>query len=177
MRWRTAPPLAVLCLVALVGCGGSDAGSDEAASANTQDEGGDTVTDDTAGVQVSGEPDAKPEIDVPDKEAPAELVVADLVEGDGDEATAGASVTTHYVGVSWSNGEQFDASWDRGEPITFPLTGVISGWQEGIPGMRVGGRRLLVIPPDMAYGDTPPAGSGIEPGETLVFVIDLVATG
>jgi peptidylprolyl isomerase len=129
------------------------------------------------GPAETGEHDlsTKPEIDVPAGDPPGGLTTTDLVVGDGDEAGPGATVTTHYVGVSWSTGAQFDASWDRGEPITFSLGQVIPGWQEGIPGMRVGGRRQLVIPPEMAYGDQPPPGSGIAPGETLVFVVDLVS--
>ena len=84
-------------------------------------------------------------------------------------------MTAHYVGVSASTGEEFDASWNGGQPISFPLTGVIPGWSEGLVGMKEGGRRTLVIPADLAYGDTPPPGAGIAAGETLVFTIDLVA--
>ncbi len=130
-------------------------------------------TDDTMGVEVGGEPGAAPQITLPDAEPPAELVVVDLVEGDGAEVPPGATVTTHYTGVSWLNGgTEFDSSFGRGEPATFPLDGVIPGWTQGIPGMRVGGRRLLIIPPDLAYGDQPPT-DAIAPGDTLVFVIDL----
>lgn len=103
-----------------------------------------------------------------------ELVVTDEIVGDGDEVTAGATVTAHYVGVSASTGAQFDASWDRGAPISFPLDGVIRGWSEGLLGMRVGGRRSLAIPGEMAYGSNPPPGAGIAPNETLLFTIDLV---
>lgn len=103
-----------------------------------------------------------------------ELVITDEVEGSGDEVTPGATVTAHYVGVSASSGAQFDASWDRGAPISFPLDGVIRGWSEGLLGMKVGGRRTLVIPGDMAYGANPPPGAGIAPNETLVFTVDLV---
>ena len=90
---------------------------------------------------------SKPEIDFIEGPAPTELLITDLVVGDGDQAVPGAQVTVHYVGVDFATGEQFDASWDRGESITFPLAGLIAGWQEGIPGMKVGGRRQLVIPP------------------------------
>ena len=128
-----------------------------------------------SGVTVDGIADSKPAITVPDTAPPAELEITDLVVGDGDEVGAGATVTTHYVGVSWSTGKQFDSSWDRGQPISFPLSGVIAGWTQGIPGMRVGGRRLLVIPSHLGYGQAG-AGSDIKPGETLVFAIDLVAT-
>lgn len=117
---------------------------------------------------------SKPEIDFPDGPAPTELVVRDLTVGQGAEAVAGARVTVHYLGVDYDSGEQFDASWDRGETIQFPLAGLIRGWQEGIPGMRVGGRRELTIPPRLAYGE-----SGRHPlaGKTLIFVIDLLAVG
>lgn len=104
-----------------------------------------------------------------------ELQVTDDVEGTGAEVQPGDTITAHYLGVSASTGETFDSSWQRGEPATFPLDGVIQGWSEGLVGMKEGGRRTLVIPADMAYGDTPPPGSGIEPGETLVFTVDLVS--
>lgn len=114
----------------------------------------------------------KPEIDFIEGPAPTELVVTDLVVGDGAEATPGARVEVHYVGVDFESGEEFDSSWGRGESIEFPLNGLIRGWQEGIPGMRVGGRRQLVAPPQWAYG---PAGGGHRlSGRTLVFVIDLL---
>lgn len=117
----------------------------------------------------------KPEIDFIEGPAPDTLVITDLIEGDGDTAVAGGKVEVHYVGVDFETGEQFDASWDRGSTITFPLNGLIAGWQEGIPGMRVGGRRQLVIPPALAYGE---AGSGHRlSGRTLVFVIDLIGVG
>jgi peptidylprolyl isomerase len=103
-----------------------------------------------------------------------ELRITDEVLGTGDEVTEGATVTAHYVGVSASTGAQFDASWDRGDPISFPLDGVIQGWSQGLLGMKVGGRRNLVIPAAMAYGNSPPPGAGIAPGETLVFTVDLV---
>jgi len=113
----------------------------------------------------------KPEIDFIEGPAPDTLVITDLVVGDGAEALPGGNVTVHYVGVDFETGEQFDASWDRGESISFPLNGLIAGWQEGIPGMRVGGRRQLVIPPAMAYGES---GSHRLAGRTLVFIIDLL---
>ena len=114
----------------------------------------------------------KPEIDFIDGPAPATLQSTDLILGDGKEATPGATVVVHYVGVDFETGEQFDASWDRGEAAQFPLKGLIKAWQDGIPGMKVGGRRQLVCPPDTAYG---PAGAGHRlSGRTLVFVIDLL---
>ncbi|MBJ7399232.1 FKBP-type peptidyl-prolyl cis-trans isomerase [Mycolicibacterium sp.] len=114
----------------------------------------------------------KPEIEFPDGPPPTELVSTDLVVGDGDEASPGATVDVHYVGIEFDTGEEFDSSWNRGDSIVFPLRGLIAGWQDGIPGMRVGGRRQLVIPPEQAYG---PAGSGHRlSGRTLIFVIDLL---
>jgi peptidylprolyl isomerase len=119
--------------------------------------------------------ESKPPVQVPAGEPPEELQVEDIVEGDGDAAAAGDTVTVQYVGVAQSTGQEFDASWDRGEPFEFPLGQgqVIPGWDEGVEGMRVGGRRQLVIPPDLAYGEqgAPP---DIGPDETLVFVVDLV---
>lgn len=118
----------------------------------------------------------KPEIDFPDFDPPADLVVTDLTAGDGAEATAGSTVLVHYVGVAHSTGEQFDASYDRGDPLRFRLGAgqVISGWDQGVAGMKVGGRRQLVIPPHLGYGDRG-AGGVIKPGETLIFVVDLVS--
>ena len=117
----------------------------------------------------------KPEIDFPDGPPPEDLVVTDVSVGDGTEATSGSTVSAHYVGVAHSTGEEFDASYNRGEPLSFRLGvgQVISGWDQGIVGMKVGGRRRLVIPPHLAYGDRG-AGGAIAPGETLIFVVDLV---
>jgi peptidylprolyl isomerase len=118
---------------------------------------------------------SRPEIDFPGGEPPADLQVHDEVVGEGAEATPGSTVQAHYVGVAYSTGEEFDASWNRGQPLQFRLGvgQVIPGWDQGIAGMRVGGRRRLVIPPQLAYGDRG-AGSAIAPGETLIFVVDLV---
>jgi peptidylprolyl isomerase len=117
----------------------------------------------------------KPEVDFPDGQPPADLEVVDLTEGDGREAVAGDTAVVHYVGVAYSSGEEFDASWNRGESFAFALGGgqVIAGWDEGVVGMKVGGRRRLVIPPHLGYGDRG-AGSVIPPGETLIFVVDLL---
>ena len=118
----------------------------------------------------------KPEIDFPGGEPPADLKIRDLWEGDGEVAAAGDFVKVHYVGVSFSSGEEFDASWNRGAPLDFQLGvgQVIAGWDQGVQGMKVGGRRQLIIPPDLAYGDRG-AGNAIAPGETLIFVCDLVS--
>ena len=117
----------------------------------------------------------KPEIEFFDPEPPTDLVVTDITVGDGAEATAGSRVSVHYVGVAHSTGEEFDASYNRGTPLEFPLGAgrVIAGWDQGVQGMRVGGRRQLVIPPHLGYGDRG-AGGVIKPGETLIFVVDLV---
>jgi peptidylprolyl isomerase len=120
--------------------------------------------------------DEKPQVEVPTGEAPSyRLEVDDLSVGEGDEASAGNVVEVHYVGVSWVSGEQFDASWDRGDTFKFTLGKghVIPGWDQGVAGMRVGGRRRITIPPDLAYGKRG-AGGVIGPDETLVFVVDLI---
>ena len=120
----------------------------------------------------------KPEIDFYDGPAPTDLVITDLIVGDGAEAVAGQNVSVHYVGVAHSTGEEFDASYNRGSAFRFPLGGgrVIAGWDQGVQGMKVGGRRQLVIPPHLGYGDRG-AGGAIKPGETLIFVVDLLAVG
>ncbi|MFJ7749588.1 FKBP-type peptidyl-prolyl cis-trans isomerase [Arthrobacter sp. NPDC097144] len=117
----------------------------------------------------------KPEIDFPDHEAPTDLLIEDIVVGDGREAKAGDTVSTHYVGVAFSTGEEFDASWNRGTPLDFKVGvgQVIQGWDQGLLGMKVGGRRRLEIPAHMAYGDRG-AGSAVAPGESLIFVVDLL---
>ncbi|GAA3216745.1 FKBP-type peptidyl-prolyl cis-trans isomerase [Actinocorallia longicatena] len=117
----------------------------------------------------------RPEIDFPEGTPPSNLEITDLSVGDGAEATKGSTVSVHYVGVAFSTGEEFDASWNRGSTLDFPLgTGrVIKGWDMGVQGMKVGGRRRLVIPPHLGYGDRG-AGGAIKPNETLIFVVDLV---
>jgi peptidylprolyl isomerase len=117
----------------------------------------------------------KPEVDFPGGEPPTDLQVIDLRDGDGERAEAGRTAIVHYVGVSFSTGEEFDASYDRGEPFAFPVGGgrVIAGWDQGVVGMRIGGRRQLTIPPHLGYGERG-AGGVIGPGETLIFVVDLV---
>ncbi|MFF4540415.1 FKBP-type peptidyl-prolyl cis-trans isomerase [Streptomyces aureus] len=118
----------------------------------------------------------KPEIDFPEGEPPADLEIKDIWEGDGPEAKSGQNVTVHYVGVAFSTGEEFDASWNRNSPFRFPLGGgrVIKGWDRGVQGMKVGGRRQLTIPAHLAYGNQSPT-PAIQPGETLIFVVDLLA--
>ncbi|MGJ0203676.1 FKBP-type peptidyl-prolyl cis-trans isomerase [Leucobacter sp. gxy201] len=113
----------------------------------------------------------KPEIEFHEGPAPAELVIEDIVVGTGEEAVASSTVDVHYLGVDYESGEEFDSSWSRGQSINFPLRSLIQGWQTGIPGMKVGGRRKLIVPPAQAYGT-----SGGHPlsGRTLIFVIDLL---
>lgn len=165
--------LAVCALLALAvaGCGDSDdssttSTSEEAASGKSE----------AAKSESAAAPSKKPKVTVPDGAPPKQLEERDLIEGTGAEAKSGDEVTVQYVGVGYESGEEFDASWDRGEPFTFPLGAgaVIKGWDQGVAGMKVGGRRELTIPPNLAYG---PAGSppAIGPNETLIFVVDLVA--
>ena len=174
-------PILLACLFLAVFA--AACGDDEQEAASTPEA---TPTETATPEATAGEVDAKaiskdlsekPSLDQPSGDPPAELQKVDIVKGKGKAAKAGDTVSVQYVGNSWSTGAQFDASWDRGsEPFTFPLGAgqVIPGWDEGVAGMKVGGRRKLTIPPDMAYGaaGSPPA---IEPNETLIFVVDLVA--
>ncbi|HEV2075023.1 MAG TPA: FKBP-type peptidyl-prolyl cis-trans isomerase [Thermoleophilaceae bacterium] len=157
----------LLASLALAACG-DDEGPTDAGDPR------EVVGEDSTGATPpdSGE---KPTVEVPDGPPPEELVVDDLVEGEGDAAQPGQTLAVEYVGVLYENGEEFDSSYDRGEPFVFQLGAnmVIPGWDEGLEGLREGGRRRLIIPPDLAYGrqGAPP---DIGPNETLVFVIDLV---
>jgi len=156
-----------LCVVlAFAGCGGSSDSSSES-SAST----GATTNESSA-------EKTKPKVTVPKGAPPKKLEVKELEEGTGAEAKSGEKVTVQYVGVNYKNGKEFDSSWSRNEPFSFSLGAgeVIPGWDQGVKGMRVGGRRELVIPPELAYGEAgaPPA---IGPNETLVFVIDLLEAG
>jgi len=161
---KTAVLTILACLaLAVAGCGGDDDSSTESTEATG------TTTAEAAADKT------KPKVEVPQGAPPKQLEVEDLEVGTGAEAKAGDEVTVQYVGVNYKNGKEFDASWDRGEPFTFLLGAgqVIPGWDQGVEGMKVGGRRELVIPPNLAYG---PAGSppAIGPNETLVFVVDLL---
>lgn len=120
----------------------------------------------------------RPTITVPSGDAPTELQTEDHVIGDGPEAVAGAQIDVDYVGVSWSTGQEFDASWNRGDTLSFTLGAgqVIQGWDQGVQGMRVGGRRTITIPPDLGYGAAG-AGGVIGPNETLIFTVDLRSIG
>jgi peptidylprolyl isomerase len=126
---------------------------------------------------ISSDMDTKPEVPAPSGPPPRELYSTDVVKGTGPTAVSGERVSVHYVGVSYSTGEQFDSSWDRGQPFGFPLGAgkVIPGWDYGVSGMKVGGRRILVIPPNMGYGSR--AVGSIAPNETLIFVVDLLKLG
>ena len=157
-----------LCVaLAIAGCGGSD----DSSSTDTS-----TEASAAAAAESSESMQTKPKVTVPDGPPPKKLEEKELVEGTGTEAKAGDEVSVQYVGVNYKNGKEFDASWDRGEPFTFSLGAgeVIPGWDQGIVGMKEGGRRELIIPPELAYG---PAGSPpvIGPNETLVFVVDLLS--
>lgn len=172
MRGRLLLLIAAICAaLVLAGCGGSDDSTSSEA------------TDSTAAEAPSAEESAeaapegtKPKVTVPKGPPPKKLEIEEITKGDGAEAKAGDYVTVHYVGVGYDSKEQFDASWDRGEPFSFTLGAgeVIKGWDEGVAGMKVGGRRELIIPPNLGYG---PAGSPpvIGPNETLIFVVDLLA--
>jgi peptidylprolyl isomerase len=141
--------------------------------------GGSTVTSstesssDSALPTVSDNAGAKPAISKPEGAAPTTLITKDIIEGSGVAAVATSTMTVHYTLLTWSKGEVVESSWDSGSPATFPLANVIAGWQQGIPGMKVGGRRLLVIPSDLGYG-AQGAGEAIGPNETLVFVVDVI---
>jgi peptidylprolyl isomerase len=123
--------------------------------------------------EVAGDKGSKPTIAAPVGNPPSTLQSKDIFEGNGKEAVATSVLEVHYTLMAWSSGTLVESSWDSGQTATFPLSGVIAGWQQGIPGMKEGGRRLLVIPPDLGYGSQG-AGGAIGPNETLIFVVDLV---
>lgn len=158
--------------LAVAGCGGDDDSTTETAQTDRQS--GSGAVEKAA--DTSGR--TKPEVTVPDGEPPQQLEETELIEGTGAEAKSGDEVTVQYVGVGYESGEEFDSSWSRSEPFSFTLGAgeVIPGWDQGVAGMKVGGRRELVIPPELAYGEagSPPV---IGPSETLIFVVDLVEVG
>ncbi len=123
--------------------------------------------------EVADDKGSKPTIAAPVGNPPSTLQSKDIFEGNGKEAVATSVLEVHYTLMAWSSGTLVESSWDSGQTATFPLSGVIAGWQQGIPGMKEGGRRLLVIPPDLGYGSQG-AGGAIGPNETLIFVVDLV---
>ncbi len=177
---RLPSVLVPFILVALVAtaCGGSDADAvtEDGARLVDDDESAEAAEESTDPTEdTSADQGDKPTVEIPEGDAPTELVIDDLIEGTGDEAVAGQTVEVHYVGVLYEDGTEFDASWNRGQTFEFKLGQgqVIQGWDQGFEGMKVGGRRRLVIPSDLAYGS---AGSGaIGPDATLVFVVDLVS--
>lgn len=164
--------LALIACAALAfgGCGGDDDSTTESTETTSAAEAP------AGGESSSGGGKTKPKVTVPKGAPPKQLVIEDLEVGSGAEAKAGDQVTVQYVGVGYESGEEFDSSWSRSEPFAFGLGAgmVIPGWDQGVEGMKVGGRRELIIPPNLAYG---PAGSppAIGPNETLIFVIDLLA--
>jgi peptidylprolyl isomerase len=172
--------LALVLSAGIAACGEDDepaSSGDEAAATPTP-----TETASEAGVEaivqaIGKDTKSKPEVPAPQGDPPPELVVRDIVQGKGPKAKAGDELSMQYVGTSWSNGQQFDASWDRGaQPFTFQLGAgmVIPGWDQGLVGLRKGGRRLLIIPPEMGYGPNGTPDGTIAPNETLVFVVDRV---
>jgi len=186
MRTRTTLIASLLALagLGLAGCGSSKApGIQTAPSAGaTQAAITPTTATSTTSTTTATTPkppsplSKKPAVTVPKTAAPTKLVTKDLIKGTGPAAKVGQTVTVNYVGVLYKNGKEFDSSWSRGQPTSFPLSngGVISGWVQGIPGMKVGGRRELIIPPSLAYGKSG-SGSTIPPNSTLVFVVDLLS--
>ncbi len=183
MRTKLITLALVLALAAaLAACGEDDEPAAGGGTTTTQATPEPAPTDDdpveVLAEGISEDLDTKPTVPAPRGEPPTELVVEDIVEGKGRAAKAGSTVSVQYVGVSWSTGQEFDASWNSGQPFPFPLGGgrVIPGWDQGVEGMKKGGRRLLVIPPDLAYGEQSPS-PDIAPNETLIFVVDLEKIG
>lgn len=147
----------LLTLATLTGCGDKSVSTDATAT----------------NPSVSGAAGAKPILGAPQGEAPKTLVTNDIIVGTGKEVVASSTLTVHYTLMAWSTGQVVESSWDGGSPAEFPLSGVIAGWQQGMPGMKEGGRRLLVIPADLGYGAA--GGGPIGPNETLIFVVDIIA--
>lgn len=153
--FKVLAPIAIaLAVISLAACGGSK-------------------VSETTMPKVTGNAGEAPTITAPSGAAPTKLVTEDIIVGTGAEAVATSTLTVHYTLMAWSTGKIVESSWSGGQPATFPLAQVIAGWQQGMPGMKVGGRRLLVIPADLGYG---PQGAGpIGPNETLIFVVDVLA--
>lgn len=149
----------LLTLSTLTGCGAKSVSNDAATA--------------TTNPTVTGAAGSKPVLGAPQGAAPTTLVTNDIIVGTGKEAVATSTLTVHYTLMAWSTGKVVESSWDGGSPATFPLSGVIAGWQQGIPGMKEGGRRLLVIPPALGYGAA--GGGPIGPNETLIFVVDVIS--
>lgn len=163
MRKRLLMPALMLILITgITGCS-TDGGASSMPTGSTNS---------NSLPQIGGEKGKEPTIGAPQGTPPATLQMQDIFLGDGAEAGATSTLTVHYTLMSWSTGQIVESSWSGGQPATFPLTQVIQGWQQGIPGMKVGGRRLLVIPPSLGYGDQ--AAGPIAANETLIFVVDLI---
>jgi peptidylprolyl isomerase len=184
LRRRAPLALAVLGAAAVIaGCGSSGSsstitvGNENSADNALIKAGAASATATTAKTPTTGPLSKEPEVKPPSGPPPTKLVVKDLVAGTGKEAKLGSTITVNYVGVLYHGGKQFDSSWKRGEPASFPLKvgGLIPGWTQGIPGMKVGGRRELIVPAALAYG-AKGSGSTIPPNEPLVFVVDLLGT-
>ncbi len=160
--------IALCAALAMAGCGGDSDSSSESTAASGE----------SPATEAAGGEKTKPAVTVPKGAPPKKLEVEEIEEGSGAEAKSGDEVTVQYVGVNYKNGKEFDSSWSRNEPFAFTLGAgeVIPGWDQGVEGMKIGGRRELIIPPELAYGEAgaPPA---IAPNETLVFVIDLLEVG
>lgn len=178
MRDVKLPTLIVAFLAVLVvaGCGGDDDSTTESTETTTAAESPSTGGSSSGGGSNSGGEKTKPKVTVPKGAPPKQLQINDIETGNGAEAKSGDQVTVHYLGVGYDSGEEFDSSWSRSQPFAFGLGAgmVIPGWEQGIEGMKVGGRRELTIPPNLAYGSagSPPV---IGPNETLIFVVDLLA--
>jgi peptidylprolyl isomerase len=172
---RRLLPCLLMLLALLAACGDDDEGT---SSAQTSERASTTTEEPSPSEQREAlkNTSVKPEIPKPTGSPPRRLVKEDIVKGKGPPAQKGDTITVNYVGVTFSTGQEFDASWDRGQPFSVPLGAgqVIKGWDRGLIGMRKGGRRMLTIPPELAYGTEgyPPT---IAPNETLVFVIDALA--
>jgi peptidylprolyl isomerase len=179
-RRLPALPLALLlAALAAGGCGGGSSSKASSAQATSPPAPSAAQSVDAIARHVSHDLEARPAILAPQGSPPADMVVRDIVRGTGTPVRRGEVVTVRYVGASWSTGKVFDASWNRGQPFSFPLGAgrVIPGWDRGVPGMRPGGRRLLVIPSRLGYGSQGTPDGSIAPNETLIFVVDLVKAG
>jgi len=170
-------PLA-LTLTAVLALAAAGCGSSKDKTTSTSSSSSTAATTDTAAAPATAKPRPKPKVKVPAGKPPKKLVIKDLIPGTGQAAKAGDPITVNYIGVNFADGKPFDNSYDRGQPFPFQLGGgqVISGWDNGLVGMKVGGRRMLIIPPSQGYGPQgqPPV---IKPNETLVFVVDLLSIG
>jgi peptidylprolyl isomerase len=186
MLLRRVVILAALSAVAAAGCGSSSKGSSATATSTTPAPAATTPTTSSAPTSIApadrspaGKINAEPAVKVPTGPPPSQLETADLIVGNGQTASSGSSVAIQYVGASYSSGKVFDASWNRHQTLPFTLGQgeVIPGMDQGVAGMKVGGRREIIIPSSLAYGANPPAGSGIAANETLIFIVDLVSIG